>query len=81
MSNMSRIITAAVEEEAEKGFRSAAMRRYGKKKGSYGKALSEAMRVWARDSAGANEEILRMLRAGLHMGKVTYKSRDELHER
>ena len=78
---MSKIITAAVEENAEKKFRNAAKAIYGDKKGAYGKALSDAMRIWAdKGLKKKKRRAVELLREGIHMGKLKYKNREDLYD-
>jgi len=75
-------ITVNVEEDVEERFRKLASATYGKRKGYLGKALTEAMKEWEkRKKYDPNVRALEMLRRGFKMGKITWKSRDELHER
>ena len=76
-------ITVNVEEDVEEKFRKLASVTYGRRKGYLGKALTEAMREWERKKAetDVNARAIEMLRKGFKMGKITWKSRDELHER
>ena len=78
---MSKTITVNVEEEVESEFRKQASRRYGKRKGYLGKALTEAMSEWAKKrNADVENEALRLLKAGIKMKKWEF-NREELHER
>lgn len=78
-----RTITISVEENVENRFRKLAGATYGKRKGYLGKALTEAMKEWERGkiSTNVNARALEMLEKGFKMGKITWKNRDELHER
>jgi hypothetical protein len=79
---MSKVITVSVDVEVEHKFRKVAIMRYGNKKGSLGKALTEAMKSWTEQkSYDPNEHALAMLEKGFPLGKITYKNRAELHER
>ena len=79
----SKVITVSIREDAEKKLRQIAAVRYGKMKGYLGKALTEAVEVWAKkkEEVDVNARALAMLRKGFKMGKIKWKSRDELHER
>ena len=76
-------ITVNVREDVEKKFRKIASATYGKRKGYLGKAITEAMLEWERrkSETDVNVRALEMLRKGFKMGKITWKNRDELHER
>ena len=76
-------ITVNVREDVEKRFRKLASTTYGKRKGYLGRAVTEAMLEWEKKKTrtDVNARALEMLRTGLKMGKITWKSRDELHER
>lgn len=76
-------ITVSVQEDVEERFRRLAGATYGKHKGYLGKAITEAMMEWEKKklSTDVNARALETLRKGFKMGKITWKSRDELHER
>jgi len=75
-------ITVTVDDEIEARFRAKALQKFGKKKGTLGKAFNSAMDKWVEsEKDDATEETLKMLEKGFDMGKLKYKSRDELHER
>jgi len=78
---MAKIVTISVEEESEKKFRKAAYIKYGKRKGALGKALSEALKNWAEQNQDlADERLLKLMKKGLKMGKIT-GSRSDWHGR
>lgn len=76
-------ITISVKKDVEERFRKIAGSTYGKHKGYLGKAVTEAMTTWVekKERSDVNARALEMLRKGFKMGKITWKSRDELHER
>jgi len=76
-------ITINIREDVEKKLRQIAAARYGKRKGYLGKAVTEAVEEWARkkEETDVNARALAMLKKGFKMGKIKWKSRDELHER
>lgn len=75
-------ITVVVEDEVEEKFRERAMQKFGKRKGCLGKAVTQAMSNWAESEGdNATEETLKMLKEGFDMGRLKFKSREELHER
>lgn len=78
---MSKTITVNVEETIEKDFRRVASRKYGKKKGYLGRALTQAMQEWAeKREVDVEAEALALLKTGIKMKKWRF-DRDELHER
>lgn len=79
--SMTRTITVSVDEEVEKSFREAAGRRYGKRKGYLGKAITEAMKEWSEKSRESAEvKFLDLLEKGAGMKKWKF-NREELHDR
>lgn len=79
----SRTITVSVNADVEQKFRKIAKAVHGKKKGYLGKALTEAMEKWTKEKQETDTvaETLSMLESGLDLGGISYKHRDELHER
>jgi hypothetical protein len=78
---MTKTITVSVEEESEKKFRKAAYVKYGRRKGSLGKALSEAIKNWAEQNQDmADERLLKLMNKGFKMGKIL-GNRSEWHGR
>ncbi len=76
-------ITVNVRDDVEKRFRDIAGRRYSKKKGFLGKAITEAMEKWI-DEMRQKEIVkreLKVLEEGFDMGKSLFKRREELYER
>jgi len=75
-------ITINVNDDIEKMFRDTVCETYGKKKGSLGKAITEAMRKWIDDmrqkEIAKNE--LKLLDTGFSMGKLSV-TREEVYER
>ena len=73
-------MTINVSAQSEGKFRKAAQLSFGNKKGSLGKAVSEAMEMWADQKMNDNEaKMIQLLEKGFKLGKIA--SRDELHER
>jgi predicted transcriptional regulator len=74
-------ITISIDDETEKRFREVARRRIGDRKGSLGKATTEALELWIR--AHTQEEIARdglaLLGQGFDFGKRKYRTRDDLY--
>ncbi len=73
-------ITANINDEVEETFRKRVEQVYGTKKGTLGKALSEAMLEWAKKKEYF-EACMKLLDNGINMGKLKYKTRAELHDR
>ena len=74
-------ITLNVEDNAEKRFRKTAELTFGSSKGSLGKAATIAFEQWVdRKTKGNEAKMLELLEKGFKMGRLKYKSRDELHE-
>lgn len=75
-------MTINVNDDVEKMFRKVATSVYGSKKGSLGRAISDAMQKWVDDAhqkdIAKNE--LKLLNTGFSMGKLTF-TRNEVHER
>ena len=81
LHNMSKTITVKVDEDIEKTFREAASRRYGKRKGYLGKAITEAMKEWSEKGEKSEESKFReLLEKGVKMKKWKF-NREELHDR
>jgi hypothetical protein len=76
-------ITICIDDETEKRFRDVARRRIGDRKGSLGKATTEALELWIRTQT--QEEIakdaLALLEKGFDFGQRKYRKRDDLHDR
>ena len=72
-------ITVNVSDDVEKKFRMRAAQLYGKKKGSLGRALTEAMDMWTKKEC--LERSMTLLKQGLNTGKILYKKREELYDR
>lgn len=75
-------ITICIDDAIEKRFREVAHRRIGTRKGSLGRATSEALELWIRQQT--QEEIARdaldLLKSGSDFGKRSYRTRDDLYE-
>lgn len=75
-------ITINVNDKSEMKFRNAAKIVYGTGKGTLGKAATEAIEDWAnRKTTGNEAKMLELLEKGFKMGKIKYKTREELHDR
>lgn len=73
-------ITVNINDEVETSFRKKVYRLYGKRKGVLGKALTEAMSEWEMKKEHFNT-CMKLLEGGVDLGKLKYKTRDELHDR
>ena len=75
-------ITLNLPKETEEKFRKAAAMKFGRGKGSLGKAATQALEAWAeREGQSDVAKMLELMERGFHLGKRLYKTRDELHER
>ena len=74
-------ITVNIKDDVEKRFRKMAGSRYGKRKGYLGEAVTEAMETWIKSESSNVKRAIELLEKGPNGGGLTYKSRDELHER
>jgi len=75
-------ITLNVKDKTEEKFRMVTELKFGRGKGSLGKAASIALEQWAdRQTKGNEARMLELLEKGFQMGKLKYKARAELHER
>jgi hypothetical protein len=78
---MTETITVNVEEDVASEFRKQAGLKYGKRKGYLGRAITEAMREWSKNSDESLEkQFLELLETGIKMRKWEF-DRAELHER
>jgi len=73
-------ITISVDDKTEDVFRKVAASVYGTGKGHLGKALTEAIQKWVheRQQKKIGKEMSEMMHKGFDMGKIMYKTRDEL---
>ena len=76
-------ITINIERETKELFRETVKNEYGLKKGQLGKAVNEALMKWVEERRQKQmaEELRNMMKKGFKMGKILYKSREELYER
>ena len=78
---MTKTVTVNLDESIEKRFREKARLKYGNRKGSLGKALSEALENWLKDdSLDLLNENLKLLEKGIEMKKWDFR-REDLYER
>jgi hypothetical protein len=73
-------MTINVNNETERVFRSKVYRAYGRRKGSLGRAITEAMKEWVMKKE-CLDNCMNFLETGINMGKINYSERDELHDR
>ena len=73
-------ITVNVSDGVENSFRTMVNQMYGKKKGSLGKALEEAMGEWNK-KRGYFDLCMELLDSKVDRGGITYKKREELYDR
>lgn len=75
-------ITICIDDMTERRFREVARRRIGDKKGSLGRATTEALELWIRQQT--QEEIARgaldLLEEGFDFGKRRYRKREDLYD-
>lgn len=78
---MSKTITINVAEEVESEFRKEASRKYGKRKGYLGRAITEAMKEWTKKrNEDLENQVRQLIKEGVKMKKWKF-NREELHER
>ena len=73
-------LTINVNDCIESSFRKRVHQVYGRRKGSLGKAIAEAMEEWERKKENF-EKCMKLLEEGVDLGQMQYSNRDELHER
>ncbi len=73
-------ITINIADNVEKSFRSKVYQLYGRKKGTLGKAVAEAIQEWSRKREYF-DRCMELLESGVDMGKLKYEKRHELHGR
>lgn len=74
------IITISIQDDIEEKFRMQVYQLYGKKKGSIGKAVTEAIQEWSKKKAYL-DTCMELLQKGVDAGRMKYKTRDELYVR
>jgi hypothetical protein len=77
-----RTLTVSVNEESERRFRKLALSKYGKKKGTLGKALTAAMDKWVEQVEGADltAKTLELMKKGVKTKKKWKFNREEIYE-
>ncbi len=78
-----RVLTISVSEDVERKIRKLAKEKFGGKKGSIAKVISEAVekQTVSKEQEELRKKALEMLEKGWDMGKILYKKREELYER
>ncbi len=75
-------ITVCIDDATEQRFREVARRKLGNKKGSLGRATTEAFELWVQKQT--QEEIARsalaLLEQGFDFGRYTYRKREDLYD-
>ncbi len=76
-----RTLTISVDEESERKFRKLALSKYGKRKGTLGKALTAAMDKWIEQVEGADltAETIDLMKKGVAKKKWKF-NREEIYE-
>ena len=76
-------LTVKLEDVDEKLVRELAIEKYGGKKGSIGKVLSDSISLLKKESQRelAKKRVFEGMNKGYHFGKKLYKTRDDLHDR
>jgi predicted transcriptional regulator len=76
-------LTINVNDDIENRFRALAQKVYAEKKGYLGKAVTSAMQNWIDEiiQKKISESELKLMDKGFKMGKLKFKSREELYER
>ncbi|MEK6982620.1 MAG: hypothetical protein AABX38_06815 [Candidatus Micrarchaeota archaeon] len=76
-------ITISINDDVDRIFREEVEEHIGKGKGTLSKAITEAMELWieTKKQEDTAKELKEILNKGYDMGKITYKTRDELHAR
>ncbi|PLW79683.1 hypothetical protein C0585_06845 [Candidatus Woesearchaeota archaeon] len=74
-------ITVNVSDETEKMFREAVKQNIGIGKGVLGKAIGEAMNMWAeeKEREERRRKAIERLEKGFDLGNFSYKNREELY--
>lgn len=76
-------ITINIDKGTKELFRNTVEKEYGLRKGQLGRAVNEALIKWVEEKRQKKiaDELKEMMKKGFKMGKINYKSRDELYER
>ena len=76
-------ITLSIDDSTERAFREVVRRVLGDRKGSLGEAATEAMNLWVREKTqeALARDVLELIERPRHLGKRSYGSRSDLHDR
>jgi hypothetical protein len=76
-------LTVKLDDSDEKIVRNLAIEKYGGKKGSIGKVLSESIALLRKESKKefAKQKIFEGMDKGFYFGKKLYKTRDDLYDK
>ncbi|MBU0591154.1 hypothetical protein KKF81_00190 [Candidatus Micrarchaeota archaeon] len=76
-------VTVSIDDDVEKRFREEVSQHLGTGKGTIGKAITEALRLWIEkvSQEKLSNELRKMMDSGYEMGKMNYKNRAELYDR
>lgn len=76
-------ITISIDDEIEKKFRSEVKEHIGTGKGTLGKAITEAIKLWVEQKVQEDvaTSLKQKLQQGYAMGKLLYKERAEIYDR
>jgi hypothetical protein len=74
-------ITLSVRDDVEEKFRKMVDERSSRKKGSLGRAVTEAMELWIHDKEqeGVSRRALELLEHSFDMGERRFEARGDLH--
>lgn len=76
-------ITINIDDTTEQRFREVAKNILGGQKGYLGRAATEAIALWIRDKEQESiaQQGLALLEKGYHLGKLGYRSREDIYNR
>lgn len=79
---MTKTVTINVDEAVEARFRKLAHSKYGKRKGSLGKAFTEALEHFiSKKNEDPDADLLRLSKMGFKLGGIKVINRSAWHER
>ena len=79
---MTKTITVNLDEKVAEQFRKIARAKYGKRKGSLGRAFNDALKYFiAHKNEDPDADLLRIAKIGFRLGGIKVKSRSAWHER
>jgi len=76
-------VTISIDDAVEERFRKEVAEHLGSGKGSLGRAVTEALRLWIEkvSQAGLSQELGELMESGYEMGRLKYRARAELYDR